>query len=463
MRELAVQAATDTLNNSDRASIDLEYQALKNEVSRIANATQYNEMNILNVKGISAYEQEVANAKQTMEAAQTAKSDAETTLSQAKITLTEAQAGISSSRITVFSQAQTIFGDTMTALEGVVPSATLVGRTIKRISIDSNGNEGNNSSQSPNLSADGRYVAFYSSASNLVDNDTNEQTDIFVASNPLASETSLTIATNDKFLQVQTKVASAKTAFDDVQATLSSPEVSNADIVSALSSAETFLDDAISALNALGSEDIESGDLSSVLTQFNSLKTTYGTISTTLQDAESQLTQLATDVGNAESMLATRESQRATAQTALTEAETTLASANNPSSRTFQIGADNDINNQLDFNLVDATTEAIGVDGTDVVNLGSARSSITALDHATDIINGERSRLGSIQNELQFTMSNLNSNIQSIEAARSSIQDTDFAADAADLGKNQILAQSATAMLAQASAIPQNILSLIAA
>ena len=40
MRELAVQAATDTLNNSDRASIDLEYQALKNEIIRIANVTQ---------------------------------------------------------------------------------------------------------------------------------------------------------------------------------------------------------------------------------------------------------------------------------------------------------------------------------------------------------------------------------------------------------------------------------------
>jgi len=60
-------------------------------------------------------------------------------------------------------------------------------------------------------------------------------------------------------------------------------------------------------------------------------------------------------------------------------------------------------------------------------------------------------------------MSNLTSQTQSIEAARSSIQDTDFAPDAADLAKNQILAQSATAMLAQASAIPQNILSLIAA
>ncbi|HCK14206.1 TPA: hypothetical protein DHW51_08795, partial [Candidatus Poribacteria bacterium] len=48
MRELATQAATDTLNASDRASIDLEFQTLKNEISRVAHATEYNEMNLLN-------------------------------------------------------------------------------------------------------------------------------------------------------------------------------------------------------------------------------------------------------------------------------------------------------------------------------------------------------------------------------------------------------------------------------
>ena len=65
------------------------------------------------------------------------------------------------------------------------------------------------------------------------------------------------------------------------------------------------------------------------------------------------------------------------------------------------------------------------------------------------MVNQERSYLGSMPNRLAYTMSNLNNNIQNIEAARSSIQDTDFAAEATDLAKNQILAQSATAMLAQ--------------
>ena len=67
--------------------------------------------------------------------------------------------------------------------------------------------------------------------------------------------------------------------------------------------------------------------------------------------------------------------------------------------------------------MVDATTETIGVHGTNVVDLDSTRNSITALDHTVDIINNERSRLGSVQNKLQFTMSNLTSQTQSIEAA----------------------------------------------
>ena len=546
MRELAVQASTDTLNNTDRASIDLEYQALKNEVNRIVNATQYNEMNVLNVKGISAYEQEVANAKQTMEAAQIAKSDAETTLSQAKIILAETQSSISSSRTTAFSQAQTMFGGAVQTfenvtgivagyegykdLENLAPLAQVEaeenyihpinpvnnindedfgtrwnaknddvdtwvkfnwentqkinrihlhypGSRISEDTIEYNENltevEGliktlENADTFANYphylaTANGystvRLLTFDTVNTNVLQYHVTETRDKTLE--PTLWEIEIFFDPKVAYIQPQKKVESVKTAFDSAQATLSSPEVSNADIVSSLDNAETLLDDAISALNALGNEDIESGDLSSVLNEFNSLKTAYSGMKTMLQDADSQLTQLATDVSNAESTLATRESELATAQTALTDAETVLASIHSSSKRTFQIGADNDINNQLDFNLVDATTETIGVDGTDVVNLDSARSSITALDHATDIINSERSRLGSLQNKLQFTMSNLTSQTQSIEAARSSIQDTDFAADAADLAKNQILAQSGTAMLAQASALPQNILSLL--
>ena len=82
-----------------------------------------------------------------------------------------------------------------------------------------------------------------------------------------------------------------------------------------------------------------------------------------------------------------------------------------------------------------------------------------------EVISDVRSWLSSflINNSvsLAFTMSNLTSQTQNIESSRSSIEDADFAADTADLTKNQILAQSATAMLAQASAISQNVLGLL--
>jgi len=112
--------------------------------------------------------------------------------------------------------------------------------------------------------------------------------------------------------------------------------------------------------------------------------------------------------------------------------------------------------NDFTFNVQNTTTY-----NANVLSVDDARSAITAIDHAIDEVNQERSYIGSEQNKLQFTMSNLSNNIQNTEASRSSLEDADFAAEAANLAKNQILAQSATAMLAQASAISQNILRLL--
>ena len=97
----------------------------------------------------------------------------------------------------------------------------------------------------------------------------------------------------------------------------------------------------------------------------------------------------------------------------------------------------------------------------DVLTVDHARNAISALDHAIDEVSEERGQLGSFQNRLSFTISNLSNHSQAIESARSSIEDVDFAAEATELVKNQILAQSGTAMLAQASAVSQNVLELL--
>ena len=127
----------------------------------------------------------------------------------------------------------------------------------------------------------------------------------------------------------------------------------------------------------------------------------------------------------------------------------------------IQIGADNDADSQHQFSIMNATDVGLDINGNDVLTVDKARTAVTALDDAIDEVNRERSYIGSEQNKLQFTMSNLSSTINSIETARSNIEDVDYAAEMSELAKNQILVQSSTAMLAQANMVSQNILQLL--
>ena len=127
----------------------------------------------------------------------------------------------------------------------------------------------------------------------------------------------------------------------------------------------------------------------------------------------------------------------------------------------IQIGADNDADSQHQFSIMNATDVGLDINGNDVLTVDKARTAVTALDGAIDEVNRERSYIGSEQNKLQFTMSNLSSTINSIDTARSNIEDVDYAAEMSELAKNQILVQSSTAMLAQANMVSQNILQLL--
>ena len=127
----------------------------------------------------------------------------------------------------------------------------------------------------------------------------------------------------------------------------------------------------------------------------------------------------------------------------------------------LQIGADNDIDSQHEFSIMNATDVGLEIDDDQVLTVDDARTAVTALDDAIDEVNRERSYIGSEQNKLQFTMSNLSSTINSIETARSNIEDVDYAAEMSELSKNQILVQSSTAMLAQANMVSQNVLQLL--
>ena len=90
-----------------------------------------------------------------------------------------------------------------------------------------------------------------------------------------------------------------------------------------------------------------------------------------------------------------------------------------------------------------------------------AQDAVDVIDNALDTINGLRADLGAVNNRLDFTVSNLSNISENTSAARSRIQDADFAAETAALSRAQVLQQASQAMLAQANAAPQQVLSLL--
>jgi flagellin len=114
-----------------------------------------------------------------------------------------------------------------------------------------------------------------------------------------------------------------------------------------------------------------------------------------------------------------------------------------------------------------SVTRALGVltlnvgGGVSVTNSTNAQASISTIDSAISTINAQRASLGAISNRLDSTVSNLTNVSSNLQAGRGRIEDADFAAETTTLAKSQILQQASTAMLAQANASKQNVLSLL--
>ena len=97
----------------------------------------------------------------------------------------------------------------------------------------------------------------------------------------------------------------------------------------------------------------------------------------------------------------------------------------------------------------------------DISTAEGAQKSIAILDRAINQVNDTRAGLGAANNRLEFTVNNLANVSEKTAASRSRIVDADFAAETAALSRAQVLQQAATAMLAQANARPEQVLSLL--
>ena len=131
----------------------------------------------------------------------------------------------------------------------------------------------------------------------------------------------------------------------------------------------------------------------------------------------------------------------------------------------IQIGLDStansriDLNTQIDLTSIDSTQLAIHN-----LSVTASPAALTALDkinEAIGSITASRGKVGAVQNRLTRSIANLSVSVENLTAAESSIRDADIAEEVAELTRNQILVQTATAMVGQANLIPQSVLQLL--
>ncbi|MCQ4323083.1 flagellin [Stutzerimonas stutzeri] len=113
---------------------------------------------------------------------------------------------------------------------------------------------------------------------------------------------------------------------------------------------------------------------------------------------------------------------------------------------------------------IDAAADLVTADSVkdiDISDAVGAQAAVLVIDDAIKQIDSQRADLGAVQNRFDNTIANLQNISENVSAARGRIQDTDFAAETANLSKQQILQQAGTAILAQAKQLPQAVLSLL--
>ncbi|HAG96942.1 MAG TPA: flagellin, partial [Gammaproteobacteria bacterium] len=112
--------------------------------------------------------------------------------------------------------------------------------------------------------------------------------------------------------------------------------------------------------------------------------------------------------------------------------------------------------------LADDNVQAVGtIANADITSIEGSNITMESVDSALAQIDAFRGELGAVQNRFESTIRNLSAVSESLTAANSRIRDADFAAETANLSKNQVLQQAGISVLAQANALPQQVLSLL--
>ena len=436
IRELAVQSANATNSAGDRKSLNDEVNQLVAELNRFANTTEFNGMKLLNGDNSVAAFQIGANANQTITATTT---DFRTNkygsyqVGNATVTSSGATAGKG------VSISNAVSGSASSSLQVTGAAVSAAG------TMTLNG---------PNAS--GTVSLTVSDSAADIASKINSQ-DLTGIKATARTETMIGFSTGDYTIEISTTNANSNSANTET-ATISFSVLGTPGVGS---SAEALTD----AVNAFNEQSSKTG----ITAKLNDAKT--GIILENDEGKNINVTLKSTNtiyMGNASngSAPAVSVAGTTTGKTFTAAGQVTLDSARSYSvtlaaSMNIQAGvlSGGSMGNSTAATTYGSTLQR--VDSLDITTIKGANDAIHICDSAIDAVNAQRAKYGALQNRFEHTISNLQTSHENVSAARSRIQDADYAAETAALSRNQVLQQAATSMLTQANNLPQNILTLL--
>jgi flagellin len=400
IRDLSVQSANDTNSGTDRAALQQEVSQLKQELNRVANETAFNGKKLLDGTFVAQLFQVGANANQTV-----------------AVSMGSAKGADMGD--------QQVFSDG-TALDPVAAAATLPANTIAAQNLTVSGSIGS------------RTVALLGgeSAKTIADavNIESEHTGVSATARTIAT---LTAGNTGTFSFDLTGANTTTPATISVQITNVADLSKMADAINA-KSAQT----SITAVAQGGTITLTS-DQGYDIGIANVTDGAAGTLSVQAFDydgagpfAPAAAVSLTAGAGSTRITGRTQFSSSAAYTVTTDTAGTLFTTASNASTL-----------DQVD--TIDVSTQV------------GANDAISVVDGALDFVNDLRAQLGAVQNRVEATIANLSATAENLTAAKSRIQDADFAAETGNLTRAQVLQQAGIAMLTQANALPNQVLALL--
>jgi flagellin len=403
IRELAVQAASDSNSASDRAALNDEVTQLVEEINRVATTTSFNGTNLLDGTFGSKNIQVGAQSGESIK------------VSMVNVKADSLGVGSNSSYLAEVEGAE-VTGDGLAQDD----------LTINGYQIGATSSDGVSTSK-----ASGSAIAI-ANAINARTSDTGVTAKVEVAS---LSGTAVTAAGMAEVLSKGDVV-------------INGVEIAG---LSAASSTEARASDMAAAINAVS-------DQTGVIATFET--TSGGKVSLTSIDGRNIEIEVVSGIAKTQTGLGFGVTSGGT--TAGSDVVYSSVNLSSSSQNGITIGGENNLNAGLNaqYEAAEATAGA-GVSSLDLTTRSGAEDALEIVDAALANIDSARADLGAIQNRFESTIANLQNVSENVSAARSRIMDADFAAETAAMTKAQVMQQAGTAMLAQANQLPQIALSLL--